>query len=521
MASNQFKVNRREDFSGGVNYAYGSRQIEDNESPEAPNCEFKGKTGVGNRMGYTEVGSVTDSRTGGYGLTEYHTSSLDMLIKFASNGTNIAAYSSTGSTWSALTGTTFTNAINVDTTQATIMTSVPTPGTPVSTNGVLFTFNGTDAMQKIDGTTVGAHTGGTKGFYGEYYDKRLWCVDEQYKDVLDFTANGTSSNPGTITIRPGNGAEIRALKSFKDSLYVFLYPFGIYQISPASSANTFTVALITNAIGCVSHRSVCQVGEDLLFAADDGVYSLGDVANYAGVIRTTNKSQKVQRIFDNLSGTNKGRLTAVFHNFKYRLFYSLYGTTNESCLVYDVRYRAWQDWRNMPGQDCTTYTDATDTTKCYFIEPSSGSVMKMDTGTTDNGTAISSYWLSKSFTEELPDFLKIYDYTTFLMGALNGTANFTVIFDDTTVTAPKTLSQNKPQGGMGRDALGIKAMGDATNTNSAVTIVANTPQRLKASGKYFSIQYKLASSGDWRLDAISQHYMPMDFYVFPSSNRLN
>jgi hypothetical protein len=145
----------------------------------------------------------------------------------------------------------------------------------------------------------------------------------------------------------------------------------------------------------------------------------------------------------------------------------------------------------------------------------------MDTGTTDNGTAISSYFVSKSYTEGLPDFLKIYDYTTYMLGALNGTANFTTIFDDTTVTAPKTLSQNKPQGGMGRDAMGRKAMGDATNTNSAVTIVSNTPQRLKASGKYFSIQHKIASSGDWRLDSISQHFLPMDFYVFPSANRLN
>lgn len=537
VTSNQFRVNRRDDFSGGVNYYYGSRQVDDKESPEAVNCDFKGKTGVGNRQGYAHVGTVTDSRTKIFGINEYHTTALDQLIKFASNSSNIAAYSSTGGAWTGLTGTTFTDGLNVDTAQATIMASIPTPGTPVSSNGLLFTFNGVDAMQKINGTTVAAHTGGTIGLYGEYYNKRLWCVDEQYKDVLNYstqtteTANalsftadggtGTTSKPGTILFRPGNGAEIRGIKSFKDALYVFFYPYGIYQIVPAATANDFAISLVTNAIGCVSHRSIQQVGEDLLFAADDGVYSLGDVANYAGVIRTTNKSQKVQRVFDNLSGVNKGKLTAVFYRFKYYLFYSLYGTSNDSCLVYDVRYRAWQDWRNMAANDCTIFTDSTDTTNMYFGEPLTGKVQQKNSGTTDDGSAISSYWLSKSFTENAPDTLKIYDFTTFMMGALNGTANFTVIFNDTTITAPKTLSQNKPQGGMGRDAMGKVAMGDATNTNSAVIIVSNSPQRLNARGKYFSVQYRVDSSNDWRLDEISQHFMPLDYFVFPNQNRLN
>lgn len=531
---NKFKVNYRENFAGGTDYTYGSRQVDDSESPDSVNCDFKGKTGVGNRSGYTQVGSVTDSRTKVYGLTEYHTSAVDLAVKFASNGSTIAVYSSAGGAWSGLGGNTFTDARNVDSVQATIMTSVPTPASPVTTDGLLFTFNGVDAMQKISSSSVGAHTGGTIGFYGEYFDKRLWCVDEQYQDVLnfstqttdatkplDFTANGTSSNPGTITIRPGSGAKIRGLKSFKDSLYIFLYPYGIYQISATSTANVYSVALITNAIGCVSHRSIAQVGEDLFFAADDGVYSLGDVANYAGVIRTTCKSLKMQRIFDNLSGANKQMLVGAFYNFKYHLFYSLYGTNNDSAIVYDVRYRAWQDWRNIAANDATTYTAPDGTANFYFGTPTTGKIQELYSGTTDDGTAISSYWTSKSFTEDLPDTLKIYDFTTFMMGALNGTANFTTIFDDTLISIPKTLSQNKPQGGMGRDALGRKALGDATNTNSAVTIVSNTPQRLKAFGKHFSVQYKVSSSGDWRLDSISQHFLPMAFYVFPSSNRLN
>ena len=70
---------------------------------------------------------------------------------------------------------------------------------------------------------------------------------------------------------------------------------------------------------------------------------------------------------------------------------------NDSCLVYDIRYKAWKDWRNIKGQDATTYTDSTGVEEVYFGEPSTGKVHKMYTGNDDDGTDITSHWYSKSF----------------------------------------------------------------------------------------------------------------------------
>ena len=530
ITPNKFTSVVRGDFSGGVNYFYGSRQIADNESPDAINCDFKGKTGVGNRSGYTQVGAVADSRTKVFGLDEYHTASLDQIVKWVSNGSTIIPYHSAGGAWTAGTGNTFSDNLNIDTVQAFIAAASPTPGTPVSTNGYLFTFNGIDAMSKFDGTTVTTHTGGTKGFYGAYYDRRLWCVDEQYQDVvnfstqtpdatkcLDFTANGTSSNPGTIVFRPGSGEKVTGLVNFKNALYVFLRD-AIFRVTTTSTANTYQIELVTNAIGCISSRSVCQCEEDIMFASSDGIYSLGDVANYL-YVRTTNKSTKIQQIFNTISSTNKTKLVGKYYNFKYHLFYSLYGTQNDSCAVYDVRYKAWQDWRNMSVNDATLFTTSSSDTCLYFGEVSTGKVHKM-TGTTDDGTAISSYWNSKSYTENMSDTLKFYFDTTFSMGALNGTVTFYVIFDDTIISQPVTLSQNKPQGGFGRDTYGLMAFGDETNTVT-VTQVVNKPIRLKAKGKNFSIQYKIMSTGDWRLDSISQYVSIFEHFVFNGGIKLN
>lgn len=517
----------RNNFAGGVNLYLGPRQIKDNESPNATNCDFKGKGGVGSRAGYSEVGSVADSRTAIYGMAEYHTASLAQLIKFASNGSNVALYhSQDGGVWTAVTGTTFTDGINVDVVQAEGW-----DGTTRGSGGTLFSFNGTDQMVKYNGTSWSSHTGATKGYYGAYYDNRLWCVDETYSDtlnfstktpdatkVLDFSTNGTSSNPGTVTILPGSGAVITGLKVFKNKLYIFLAN-AIYRLYPASASNTFTVELVTNSVGCVAHRTIVQVGEDLFFAGDNGIYSLGDVGTYTDV-RTANKSARVQRLFDALTGGLKAKLSAEYYNFKYHLFYSLYGSQNDSCLVYDIRYQAWQDWRNMAANSATVYTDTTKTKNLYFGSPTTGKVFKMYDTVSDNGTAITSQWYSKSFDEDEPDTVKLFLDSTFIFAALNGATTVSVIFDDSEISSTSTLTQQNPQGGFGRDAFGVMPFGDTTNTVS-VTQIINTPQRMRAKGQKFAVQYRIVSTGQWQLDAITQTLIPFSHYKFPAENKIN
>lgn len=521
----------RQRFDGGVNYTFGSRQIGDSESPDAVNCDFKGKTGVGNRMGYTQLGAVS-AYNQGKGLSQFHTASIDQAIKFVSNGTNCILSYSTGGAWTDVTTTTFTSK-NMDVVQG---------------GSKLYTGNGTEVMREWNGTTWGDTTNGTKGYYPTYYNSRIWVKDEENEDMLNFSGQFTFDNKvagdklgdfsdatsGWIRFKAGSGAKINGLVTFKNALYVFLSD-SIYRVSPSGGtvADTFTVELITNSVGCVSHRSIRQVEEDVYFAADDGVYSLGDVANYTAV-RTTNKSGKVQRIFDNLGATQKSTLCGTYFNFKYYLFYTLSGTTNNACMVYDIRYKAWQDWRNIRGVDSKVITLG-NARRMFFIQ-GSGEVQEMGVGTTDDGTKINSYWKSKSFDEQIPDVMKFYFDTSFLFGTLNGSVTVSVIFDDTQVAVTRALSQNKPMGGFGRNRIGGPVganaiagaspiryqggIGFAVNTTTVVQSY-NYPQRLKAKGKKYAIQYMVSSSDFWRLDSISQYLSAFDHFKLLPQLKLN
>jgi hypothetical protein len=511
---NQLTKKYFSDFAGGLNNFLGATQIKDSESPDATNCDFAGKSGVKNRSGYTQVGEVADSMTKIYGLSQIHTSgNLHQLMKFCSDSSSIKMYyCNDGVTWTAVADT-FTDAKDMDSCQA---------------GDKVYTGNGTDVMHDWSGAVWAHTTNGTIGFYPTYYDKRIWVRDDASADTLNFSGQWASAasklgdfvdaTAGTLVFKPGSGSKITGMIKFQNYLYVFLED-SIYRISPASAANTFTVELITNSVGCVSHRSICQVGEDVFFAADDGVYSLGEVANYTSV-RTTNKSARVQTTFDAISGTNKKKLVGKYYKFKYHLFYSLFGTNNDSCLVYDIRYNGWQDWRNMAANDAIVYKDSSDDTHIYFGEPTTGEINELYSGSTDDGTGITSSWKSKMFDMKMQDVIKLFMDTTFFVETLTGSMTFSVIFEDGTTSVTKTLSQGRPTGGLGRDALGRKAFGAATNS-ATTTIKAQNPFRVRAKGQRFAIQYKVTSVGTWELSGISQTYIPFSHYKFKSSLKLN
>lgn len=510
------------DFSGGNNSFVGPRQIKDNESPDSANCDFMGKGGIGNRQGYEEIQSPTTYTSGIKGMGQLHTASIHQLLAFKTNGANVVlSYSVDGSTWTNYTTDTFQNR-SISGCQA---------------HNNFYIGNGADTMKHWTGTAWVTTTNGTPGYFPTDYGQRLWVIDETYPDRLNFSgvysdqlltggalkdkyADFSDATAGWIALGFGTGEEIVGLRSFKNALYV-LCRNSVWSLTPHSStADSFIITKITTAVGCVSAKSIAQVGEDIFFAADDGVYSLGDVANYAGVIRSTVKSGRIEKVFTAMTAQMKANLVGVFYGFKYHLFYSVGGTVNDSCYVYDTRYGGWLNWTNMSAHSALVYRDSNNATSLVFGHPTTSSVYTMYSGATDAGTAISSYWYSKSFDYELSDVTKLFMDSTFLFGGLNGTVTVSTIFNDFEVSSTKSISQARPQGGMGRDKFGLMPFGDSTNTLTIVNFVGQ-PLRMRARGQKFAIQYKVSASSSWRLDGISQTYIPFSHYKFNSLYKIS
>lgn len=516
-----FKKQFRDKFAGGWNSFLGVRQIQDDEFPDGLNLDFKGKGGIGNRKGYSIVGAAATYTSGVKGMGALHTATLHQALAFKSDGANVVlSHSTDGGAWTNVADT-FAN-VNID-------------GCQAASN--FYVGNGTDVMKHWDGAAWNTTTNGTKGFYPTYYNQRIWVVDETNPDRINFSGqyseqlltggalvnklgDFSDATAGWISFKYGSGAEVMGLRVFKDSLYVFLRD-SIYRINPATAANTFTITQITNSVGCVSHRSISQVEEDLFFAGDDGVYALGEVANYVSV-RTTNKSAKIQGVFDNLTAARKADLVGKYFDFKYHLFYSEGGVVNDKVVAYDVRYDGWLPWSNISANSALMYRDSNNANYLYFGHPTTSEVYKMYDGVTDDGAIISSYWVSKSYDDGLPDVMKVFFEHTFVFGLLNGTLDLRVIFDDSEVAASESISQVRPTGGFGAATFGRKPFGVYTNTITTINNIRGVPLRMSASDKKFAVQYKISGSGtDWRLDNITTTYKQLSHYAFPSQYRIN
>jgi hypothetical protein len=174
----------------------------------------------------------------------------------------------------------------------------------------------------------------------------------------------------------------------------------------------------------------------------------------------------------------------------------------------------------MAANSATLYTDSTNNKQLYFGNPLNSEVHKMYSGNDDNGSAITSTWYSKSFDEDIPDIQKVYFDHTFVFGAIDGTVTVSVIFNDSEVAGSKSLSQVTPQGGFGRDAFGRKSFGAATNTITVITQYRGVPVRMRVSKKKFAVQYRITTSGTWRLDNITTTFKPLSHYSFPSAYKI-
>ncbi|MHB8482773.1 MAG: hypothetical protein ACYDBV_08590 [Nitrospiria bacterium] len=513
-ASRGVNLSVYQDFSGGVNYYPSPHLVADNQSTSpTTDVDFITPNSIGTRSGYTQLG--VQANTGLYGanvvgLSAYRTSALNQLIRFSWNSSGPVTqpwYSDGTAAWTLISGGSIATNNLMETVQAYPSTSASYTGG----NGSLFTFNGVDPMQSYTTIAGGfiAYTPGATLLYGALFNSRLWGVDPTYKDSLkystkspdatkplDFTTNGTSSNYGVIAFTPGGGAEITGIKVFKDSLYVFTRK-EIYSLVESSTVNVFTVTLVTATLGCVSFRSIEVCENDIFFLTESGVFGLGEVGTFTSV-RSTGKSLAVQSVLDGLTSTTRVKAVGRYLKHRYHLFYSLGGTVNDSCLVYDLRYNAWQDWRNTPADVACIYLDANNKSRLFFADNVSGSgkTYELYNGTTNDGTAISAVWNSKSFDMGLPDSLKVYLNTDFVFGSLSGTIAVATVFNDN----------------------GSDPKNSTANVSGITTFV---PYRLKSKAQKYAIKYNISGTGIWRLDSVTQTSLNLPSWKIPLAQKLN
>ena len=205
-----------------------------------------------------------------------------------------------------------------------------------------------------------------------YHQRRLWMP-------FLYTTTGSSGSP-TITSRDvtdeiiasdvldqdtydqiyanyriasGGADYVVALQPFTEDNLVVFNRNTIHLVRGVSGAlESTTVQEVTREVGCLARRSVVQVGNQILFLSDNGVYAMTfeDLYNLRGA--TIPLSEPINPLIKRINKDYAKNSVAIYHDNRYYIAVPLDDSTeNNAILVYNFLNQGWEslDTVNAPG----------------------------------------------------------------------------------------------------------------------------------------------------------------------------
>jgi hypothetical protein len=234
--------------------------------------------------------------------------------------------------------------------------------------------------------------------WGYYHQRRLWVpywyepasgsyTDRNVRDeiiasdILDSDTYDRIQNQYRITA--GIADYVVGFQGFaEDNLLVFNRN-SIHLIRGVNGAVSDTsVQMITSEIGCVARKSILQVGNQVLFLSDNGVYAaaFGDLYNLrgAGVPLSESIAATIKRI--NVDYAYKA--VAAYFNNRYYIAVPLdASTTNNAILIYNFLNQGWEslDTTGQTGWEIDNFVVAENSglASLYTVSPN-GSIHIVD-----------------------------------------------------------------------------------------------------------------------------------------------
>tara|TARA_R110002049_G_scaffold253500_2_gene428845 strand:- start:1513 stop:3639 length:2127 start_codon:yes stop_codon:yes gene_type:complete len=189
--------------------------------------------------------------------------------------------------------------------------------------------------------------------------------DRKTKDEVIFS-NGLDINtyddvPNTKQLTAGTADFIVGLHSFSDDQLLIFNRNSIHTITSTINISQAVTSLVTGEIGCVAKDSIVQVGSNLFFLSDSGIYgaSFQDLYNLRG--NEVPLSEAIDKTIRSINRNLWQNSSAVYFDNKYYIAVPLnsvdssgeevIATKNNVVLIYNFINKQWESIDSVPSFD--------------------------------------------------------------------------------------------------------------------------------------------------------------------------
>lgn len=343
--------------------------------------------------------------------------------------------------------------------------------------------------------------------WGVYHQRRLWMpfnytttatstiTDRNVRDEIIasdiFDSDTYDVLQNQFKIASGGADYIVGMQPFADDNLLVFCRNSIHLITGVSGELVdTTVKEITREVGCVARKSIAQIGNQVFFLSDNGVYSVdfGDLYNLRGA--SLPLSEAVQPIIDRINDEYAQHAIAIYHDNRYWLFFPLdTSMVNNACLVYNVINQGWEslDVVDQSGWDviATIRAGASAVNKLYTVNSFGGihiidnreddiDRLLLQPGGTVSNYAIESELKTRMFTAGSLDRKRFNSYDLHIESSGTNTSDGAIAFETENPDSTATLATISEQVGsviaIGEDASVRGRIGNLRGYGGQMTI---------------------------------------------------
>jgi hypothetical protein len=326
-------------FASGQNSFTRASLLPDGQASRLENVTISINGIVKKRLGMVPVfsGYVSTSGSPIQAILWYESVATDRLVAFA----NGKAHWFDGVNW--------TQYFNAD---------IPNINEMVSavqlTDKIYWTDSSKNAVRMYDGS-VSTIAGSPQAQGLEVHTNRLIGYD--LEDIPDGVAFSDILDGGTwdlvnklIRLGGGDGGRIVAVKSWQDSMLVVLrqpgYGVWVVQADPLTPVASMYIQCVHQTVGCVSRRTVCQVGQDIWFVSRNGVMSTQKQIATSNNEISIPVSQPVQDVINKIRWEFAYKSSAICYNNYYLLSIPVNDNDPDTVLVHHYLTGGWAVFTN-------------------------------------------------------------------------------------------------------------------------------------------------------------------------------